>query len=214
VGRATSAKIETARREALVFVDDTLAGTASDAPLGPLSKHRPPSTSSAGPFRPRVRPRPRLGVVVAVVVLAAVAIGLAVTSGSSPPARRATTTTTAGRRPVTAPSGGHASTVPARSLLTPAVETADGATYRAPRAPYTVVLDASGSCWVLATDTASGQVLWTGTLAGGQSRSLAASGDMAVRLGAASDVLVSMDGTPVRLPSGFQSPFTMTFQVP
>jgi len=212
VGRASSAKIETSRREALVFVDDALAGPAASAARGPLTNGRPPSMLTAGRFEPGVRPRPPLVVVVAVVVLAAVALGVALT-WSSPPARRATTTTAAGRRPVTAGSGGRASALPAGTTLTPAVETADTATYRAPPAPYTVVLDASGSCWVLATDTATGTVLWTGTMAGGQSRSLSASGDLAVRLGAASDVRVSMDGTPVQLPSGFQSPFTMTFQV-
>ena len=85
-----------------------------------------------------------------------------------------------------------------------------GATYAAAASPYTVAIDASGLCWVLAEEVPSGQVLWTGTLQAGNAKSFSASGTVHVRLGAASDVTVSVDGSSSALPAGFQSPFDVT----
>jgi hypothetical protein len=94
--------------------------------------------------------------------------------------------------------------------VSPVGTTVSQATYAAPAAPYALRIDATGLCWVMATE-APGQVLWTGTMSAGQSRTLTATGNVDLRLGAASDVDVALDGTPVQLPAGFQSPFDMVF---
>jgi hypothetical protein len=65
---------------------------------------------------------------------------------------------------------------------------------------------------VYATKASTGAVVWTGTLQTGQTQAIAATGSLIVRLGAANDVNVTMNGTPVVLPTGFQSPFDMHFQ--
>jgi len=101
-------------------------------------------------------------------------------------------------------------TAPAR--FEPTAATAATAAYVAPVAPYTVGLQATtGACWIEATETATATVLWSGTLQPGQTRSVAATGGLLLRLGAANDVSVTVNGEPVAFPSGFQSPFDMTF---
>jgi outer membrane protein assembly factor BamB len=78
--------------------------------------------------------------------------------------------------------------------------------------PYTVVLSASQMCWVMATQAATGKVVWTGTIAAGASHSLSVSGDVVVRLGAPSDASVTLDGRPVQFPTGYRAPLDLTFQ--
>jgi hypothetical protein len=57
----------------------------------------------------------------------------------------------------------------------------------------------------------TGKVLWTGTMEAGESQQIPATGSLLVRLGA-NDVTVSLNGEPVTLPAGHQSPFDLTFQ--
>jgi hypothetical protein len=191
----------------LVFVDDAAAPRSGAAAAEPGTVRRPPGGTSER-FRPRPRHRPgRLALAIAgAVAMVAVGVGLALALVPSHPH----VATARHRRAVTA--SHPATSAPADTAVPPASVSASTATYPVPASAYTVVLDASGECWVLATDTATGHVLWTGTMTSGETRSLSATGDMALRLGAASDMSVSMDGRPVRLPSGFQSPFTMTFR--
>jgi hypothetical protein len=49
-------------------------------------------------------------------------------------------------------------------------------------------------------------------LAPGQTRSIPATGSLLLRLGAANDVSVTLNGEPVVFPTGFHSPFDMSFQ--
>jgi hypothetical protein len=100
-------------------------------------------------------------------------------------------------------------TVPAE--VEPTASTASTAAYGAPSTSYTVGIQATGPCWVEATQASTGNVLWTGTLIPGQSRSIPASGNLFLRLGAANDVSVTMNGEPVVLPTGFHSPFDLSF---
>ena len=65
----------------------------------------------------------------------------------------------------------------------------------------------------MATQASTGKVEWTGTVDPGASRSISVAGTLIVRLGAPTDASVTMDGRPVQLPTGFRSPFEMTFQV-
>jgi hypothetical protein len=93
----------------------------------------------------------------------------------------------------------------------PTTSTPASASYAAPSTGYTVELLATGPCWVEATATSTGDVVWTGTLATGQTRSIPATGSLLLRLGAANDVSVTLNGEHVLFPAGFQSPFDMTF---
>jgi hypothetical protein len=78
---------------------------------------------------------------------------------------------------------------------------------------YALALSAtSGPCWLEATDTSSGAVLFSGTLFAGQSHTVTASGPVTVVVGAPSAFAATVDATPVTLPTGYQAPFTLTFQ--
>ena len=79
-------------------------------------------------------------------------------------------------------------------------------------ATYALSLSATGAeCWVDATDTATGSVLFTGTLFSGQSHTIAATGAVTVIAGAPAAFSATVDGTAVTLPSGYQAPFTLRF---
>jgi hypothetical protein len=144
---------------------------------------------------------------VVVVVVVGGAVGLVAAFGPSGAHRAAGR----GSHPATAGVGARATTV-APDPGAPVTGTAHGATYVATRARYTVVLDATSPCWVLATDTDTGAVVWTGTVPAGSSQSLPASGTLAVELGAPGSVSATVDGTPVRFPTGYGAPFTLTFE--
>lgn len=174
------------------------SGRSSDLRRRQVALRRP-RTSDAGP-------RPRLLVAAAaVVVLAGVAAGVATTMSSSRVPRVAAAHGAAVR-----PAAGKSAGTSVPATLVPVTSSSTAATYRVPASPYTVVLSASGSCWVLAT-TPSGTVLWTGTMAAGQSRTVPADGGVVLRLGAPWHVSLSAAGRPVQLPSGFLSPFDVTF---
>ncbi len=199
----------------LVFVDDAApAPRPEESPRSPaLALSKGLSRATLG-HRRGLAPRRRAGsrvlpVVVAVVVLGAV-VGVAVALAPShhPPAGRRSdsrhTTTTHTTHPQT--------TVALPPQVRPTTSTAATASYGAPSTGYTVGLQATGPCWVEATETSTGKVAWTGTLVTGQTQSIAATGNLLLRLGAANDVNISLNGEAVLLPTGFQSPFNMTFQ--
>jgi hypothetical protein len=68
----------------------------------------------------------------------------------------------------------------------------------------------SGACWVDATSTATGATLYSGSLAAGSLHSFSATGPVTVIVGAPAVLSTSVDGGAVVLPSGFQTPFTMS----
>ncbi len=173
-------------------------GVASAAPVA--------SDPSRHDARVRVR-RTRLVAGAVIVAGGSLAVALALGSSNPRPTPRPNPA-----RPITAASGSTTSTTSASSSLAPASPTSFTATYSAPSAPYTVAVDASASCWVMATDPSTGKVVWTGTIAAGGSHSLAVSGPLVVELGAPSVARVTVDGRPVQLPAGFRSPFRLTFR--
>jgi hypothetical protein len=137
-------------------------------------------------------------------------IGAAVALSPSHPPKRLT----ALHRPSTK-SKSSSTTVPPTTVPPPQVHasssTSTTADYGAPATSYTVALQATGPCWVEATAAATGDLVWTGTMTPGQSRSVPATGSLILRLGAPEDVNVTLNGTPVVLPTGYQSPFDMRF---
>jgi hypothetical protein len=102
-------------------------------------------------------------------------------------------------------------TTVASTVLSPTAPTAFSAKYAAPSTPYTVAVDASASCWVMATDPSTGHTVWAGTVAPGASHSLSVTGNLEIQLGAPTDASVTMNGKPVQLPAGYRSPFSVIF---
>ncbi|MGH9093049.1 MAG: RodZ domain-containing protein [Acidimicrobiales bacterium] len=172
------------------------------------------------------RPR-RLGapILVGLVVLALLAVVVYIGARSphhgTPPAghgtgKGTTTTTAAG-----AGGGGHGhgttttsaprtTTTTAPQTYTAVTSSATAASYTPPSGSYTVTLAATtGNCWVTVSSS-SGSSLLSQTLTAGQSVPVTASGQTTIVVGAPSVVRVSIDHRPVVLPTGYQTPFTIT----
>ena len=97
----------------------------------------------------------------------------------------------------------------------PTSTSAQGATYTMGSVNYALALSAtSGACWLEATNTSTGAVLFSGTLDAGQSHTVTASGPVTVVVGAPSAFAATVNGTPLTLPAGYQAPFTLTLQTP
>jgi hypothetical protein len=126
-------------------------------------------------------------------------------TGSGSP-HRARSTSTPSSTPATTPS-----TQPP-TVSEPQSSSASAATYQVANADFTVALSAtSGPCWVDATNATTGATYFVGTLTLGQQHSFAATGPVSLVVGAPNVLAASVDGTPVQLPPGFQTPFTMNF---
>ena len=235
-----AAKAKPRRRPAMVFVDD---GAEDEAGKNPTTAVRAtpvsavPSPSSArlsgrphyrSPWAERRAPggaaHPRRHAIVAAGVSAvALAVVVAVTIPSSTPTgghHRSGSShgaVTPLRRALAPGSvtGATPSTAPSPADISPTTSSAHSAGYTLSGggSGYTLAIAATGLCWVMATAQPTGALVWTGTLGAGQSRSLPVSSSVQVQLGAASDVTVSMNGRPVALPPGYQSPFDMNFEV-
>ena len=215
-----SAKREAARRETMAFASTDRVARTTRSPTTSASANGDSSHAASVSGRvgrragtaadarrhahDRVR-RTRL-VAAATVVVVAGAVTAALSTDGTPRGR------SHGPRPATAARHGHLATPRPSAAPGPAAPTAYTATYSAPSSPYTVVVGASASCWVMATQAATGKVVWTGTVAAGQSQSLVVSGTLVVRLGAPGDASVTIDGKPVQLPAGYRSPFDLTFK--
>jgi hypothetical protein len=210
-----SAKVVAGRRETTVFADEAPAGRgAVSPPISPSAARRmggqlPGAAEQARrKGRTRVR-RTRLAAAAAVLAIGGVVGGALASRRSPAPTRPATHPS----HPITAAGHGSATTITvAPSPLAPTASTSFTATYAAPPSAYTVSIDVSAQCWVMATDPSTGHVVWTGTIPGGQSRALPVSGDLTIQLGAPSDASVTMNGQHVELPTSFRSPFSLIFR--
>jgi hypothetical protein len=148
--------------------------------------------------------------VVAAVVVLGIVVGIAL--ALAPPHHKGAPPHRTSSPPKTSVPPRLNTTVPPPPQIRPTAATSSTAAYSAPATPYTVALRATGPCWVEATQMATGHVVWTGTLASGQAQSIPATGSLFLRLGAADDVGVTLNGEQVALPAGFQSPFDMSFE--
>jgi hypothetical protein len=178
------------------------------------------------------RPR-RLTTVLTVVVVVVVVGGLAYVGShrsSTHPAKVAPPTTSTAaqvRTTVTATTaagahrhagkhaGHHRATTPttttAPAQLVPVSTSGAAATYAVSTDQYQVAVSATGPCWVLATSTATGATVWTGTLQAGAVQNIEATGGLTLELGAPA-VSLTVDHVPVVLPNPFHTPFVATFQ--
>jgi hypothetical protein len=84
-----------------------------------------------------------------------------------------------------------------------------------PSSSYVVrVAATSGPCWVQVTSMPAGTVTLSQTLAAGSAQSVNLEGANSLELGAPTSATVTLDGTPVVLPTGHSTPFTLTFTPP
>ena len=99
------------------------------------------------------------------------------------------------------------------SVSAPQAGSAHAATYQVAATNYSLALAATtGECWIEATSTATGSVLFTATLFPGQSHTIAAAGPVTVIAGAPAAFSAAVNGSAVSLPAGYQAPFTLSFQ--
>jgi hypothetical protein len=196
---------------------------AARSRFGPASTR--PSTLSPG----RGGRRRWLATAAAAVVIGAVtAVAVAEAPSRSPssPARSSAAASTSGTPRRAGPAGARSGasspasrpkTAPARAApptLDPVTASSTEATYQVRSAPYTVVVKAvSGPCWMEATSSATGQVLWEGTLQPGTSQSIPAGDGLVLRLGNSPAVTVTEGGQAVRLPAGAADVIDLTFEV-
>ncbi|HWD53761.1 MAG TPA: DUF4115 domain-containing protein [Acidimicrobiales bacterium] len=202
-----------------------------DDSLGDASK---PGFMTGGddPAMHSINHRPRrlggpLAAVAAVLVLIVVLIVTGLHSNTPPKHASSATTTTVTTAPARAHpragtgATGHpkktttTTTTPPPAVSAPTATSQSGATYQVADASYSIALSAkTGECWISATDSNNGAVLFTGVLTSGQSHTVTASGPVTVVAGAPAAFAATVNGVPVELPFGFQAPFTLKFEPP
>jgi hypothetical protein len=97
----------------------------------------------------------------------------------------------------------------------PSSNSPQSATYTVGSTNYALVMSAtSGECWLEATNTATGAVLFIGTLFSGQSHTVSATGPVTVVVGAPSAFAATVNGMALTLPQSYLAPITLTFQTP
>jgi hypothetical protein len=163
-------------------------------------------------------------VIVLIVVL--VVAGMHTNTPASKHQTRGTATTTPTRshpHSGTAAGSGHqtgrkstsTTTTVAPVVSAPAPTSPYEANYALGVTDYSLVLSATSSdCWVSATNTSTGAVLFTGVLSAGGSHAVAAAGPVTVVAGAPAAFAATVNGAAVQLPFGFQAPFTLKFATP
>ncbi|HLH28057.1 MAG TPA: DUF4115 domain-containing protein [Acidimicrobiales bacterium] len=208
----------------LVFDDASLPDSRPQGPVGVRRERRVEQHALASMNREPRQVSSYLVVLVLAVLAAALAY-LAVHHPAHRSAARASTSSSAGHRGTSsgtgpsrtgatsrrgAPRRSSPAPAPRPSRLLPSSATAGTATYTLPVAAYTLSVSASQTCWVQATSQPSGTVLWEGLLGGGASRSVPATGQTVVVLGA-SGASMTVNGVPVVLPAPAATPFRATF---
>jgi hypothetical protein len=214
--------------EPVLFVDSHLTPDPSDASKSTFMSGVEDKAMHSINHRPK-----RLGALVAlaaVVVLIVVLVLAGMHSNSTPPKHptsgTATTVTTPRTHPHsgTAGTNGHPSHERSESTTTttvapvvsePAPTSPNAANYQVGVESYSLVLSATSSdCWVSVTNDANGAVLFTGVLSPGQSHTVAVTGPVTVVAGAPGAFAATVNGVAVKLPFGFQAPFTLMLATP
>lgn len=196
---------------ALVFNDE-------DAWVGPTSSaaHRGDSVESEGARRRRRSPArlprstdDRRGVVGLAAVLVLVVLGataaLAVSHFGHP--KSVATPPATSHRPVPSKhqeTGGGSRTA---AGYVPVSVTKLLVSYAVPSGAHRLGFSVTGRCWIGVETSPTGPYLWMDTLAPGQHATFDASGSVTVRIGAPTELALSVDGVPVELPPGNVNPF-------
>jgi Domain of unknown function (DUF4115) len=202
-----------------VTFDDTDLSTPPTPPTPPMPLHDAPGSrdKALGSINHRPRRLAAPAMAVAVVIVLVVVLLLTGSHKVAPPrhhhAGSTETNVTAPTTPKPQPKPTAQSTTNLPSPVSlPQSSTARTATYNVPGGSFSLSFAATtGQCWVDVTNSSSGATLFAGTLQPGAQQSLNATGPVTVIVGAPTVLAVSVDGSQVALPSGFQTPFTMRF---
>jgi hypothetical protein len=135
--------------------------------------------------------------------------------GHTAAARHSGTTTAAAGRHAAGQHKASTTTTTKPPSYTAVSSTSTSATYVPPAPSYVLHIAASiGPCWVQVANTETGNVELSQTLSAGDAQPVSVRGTTTVELGAPGNVTIELDGTPVVLPSGYGTPFTLTFAPP
>jgi hypothetical protein len=90
--------------------------------------------------------------------------------------------------------------------------TANGATYDVSKTSFALsLLATNGPCWLDVTNQTTGATIFSGLLSSGQLKVVDATSPVTVVVGAPEVLGVAVDGMAVKIPAGFQTPYTMRF---
>ncbi len=186
-------------------------GPSRRPPLGarPPRPTGPPRRPWSPGARGRLRTKAGAGAAVTLLALAVAgaATALALSDGVAQHHKHQATNRLGGSNNATSPA---TSSLP--TTLTPVFSNSGGATYSIPSSSFTLAVSATGPCWVEAKPSAtSAQTVYEGILQAGATHTFSASGSLWLRVGYATHIQVSLDGTPVQMPSVGPSPFNLTF---
>jgi hypothetical protein len=200
--------------EVPVTFDDTDPPTP---PTATMPSHAVPGGRDKAMVSINHRPR-RLAApatAVAAVIVLVVVLLLTGTHKVAPPhhhhaATSAKGTTSSGPKPQQSQATSTTTLPPPVSL--PQSSTSSMATYDVSASSFSLSFAAtSGPCWVDATSSTSGATLFAGTLQAGTNHAMTVTGPVTVIIGAPTVLAVGVNGSPVAMPSGFETPFTMLF---
>jgi hypothetical protein len=192
----------------VAFDDATPAPAPAPPSYGSIGRRD--RAMSAMNRRPRRLAAPAIAVAAVTLLIAVLLI-----AGSHPntPNRSAGSTTAQKhtRHPTTPKRAHHTTTTTAPPIVSlPSATSLHSATYKVASSSFTLVLGASsGACWVDAVDVSSNTTLFEAVLSPGEQHTVTATGPVSIELGAPGAFSGTVDGAPVVLPYGYQTPFTM-----
>ncbi len=129
------------------------------------------------------------------------------TPATSATHRRAVSTTT-----TTAPPTSTTTTTAPPALATITSQSSGSVTVSVNQPSFTVAIDASAPCWVRAQPTQQGtNPLFQRTLQAGETQAIPVTGGLDLRLGAANNVTLTVDGQPLALPKQTGQVLSVTF---
>ena len=125
---------------------------------------------------------------------------------------RSTTTVPAAAAPTTGAPSAATATAPAApgipvANLAPTRADARAAAFVVGGGPFSIVVTAGGPCWIEVRD-ASRQVIFVGTMAPGETRQFQGT-DLRLRLGAAGNVSLQVNGSPLDIPVRTPDPYNV-----
>ncbi|MBV8952258.1 MAG: DUF4115 domain-containing protein [Actinobacteria bacterium] len=186
------------------------AASRSRTDLPTTAPQRSPRPITSSPGNRTQRSLAPLGVALAgTLVLAGVGGIWWVGRNGTPKQAASSSTSTTGRRAsttTTAPPTSTTTTTPAPAVAQATLtnQSTGAATFTVDRPTFTLTIAASGACWVRAQDPNQSQnsaPLFEGTLHSGDTQPIPVNGSVVVRLGAAKQVALSIDGQPLTLPN-------------
>ena len=193
---------ETVERVGAITFDDALA----PVPGEPAPERSDPAIGFMN-HRPRRLLAPGLAFL---AVLVLVVVLLVFGSHRATPRHHAAATTSR----TTTPHATTSTTAPLPAVSAPQVTSPSDASYAVASSNFTLVVSATSSeCWI-SVNGPTGASVFSGVLAAGQRQTIPATGLVSVEVGAPSSFTATVNGSPVALPSGYQTPLTLHFTPP